>query len=100
MKRSRTSIGKLLQPLALAVALALATSFVAMAETSCVPLELSPCIPALSSPVSPSGMCCQKLREQQPCFCGYMRIPALAPYVGNPRAREICKSCGVPIPRC
>ncbi|KAI4320318.1 hypothetical protein MLD38_033814 [Melastoma candidum] len=69
---------------------------------TCSAMELSPCLPALlsPSPSPPSMQCCSKLREQKPCLCGYIKNPALARYFKSPNARNVAKSCGVPIPTC
>ncbi|KDP32978.1 hypothetical protein JCGZ_13009 [Jatropha curcas] len=67
---------------------------------NCSPAQLSPCLPAIKSSSPPSNDCCVKLREQRPCFCGYVKNPSLRQYVSSPRAREVVKSCGVPFPTC
>ncbi|XP_057436505.1 non-specific lipid-transfer protein 2 [Lotus japonicus] len=67
---------------------------------TCSPVALSPCLGAISSSTPPSAACCQKLREQKPCLCGYLRNPSLAPYVNSPGARAVASTCGIPYPRC
>ncbi|CDP02752.1 unnamed protein product [Coffea canephora] len=66
----------------------------------CSPTELSPCVAAFISQQPPSGACCSKLREQRPCFCGYLRDPYLRQYVNTPNGRREASFCGVPSPRC
>ncbi|KAK2986774.1 hypothetical protein RJ640_010999 [Escallonia rubra] len=68
---------------------------------TCTVAELASCTPAFTSPtLPPSKECCSKLMEQQPCFCGYLRDPALKPFIGSPNARRIVNACSVPIPKC
>ncbi|MQL05579.1 hypothetical protein EI012_26440 [Escherichia coli] len=74
-------------------------SYMAEAVT-CSPTELSSCLGAITSSSPPSRTCCQKLREQQPCLCGYLRNPTLRQYVNTPGARRVASSCGVPLPSC
>lgn len=72
-----------------------------MAEAvTCTPTELSPCLGAITSNSPPSAACCQKLREQKPCLCGYLKNPSLQPYVNSNGARRVASSCGVPYPKC
>nr|WOE53366.1 non-specific lipid-transfer protein type 2 [Citrullus colocynthis] len=83
-----------------AMAVFLSGARVAEAVT-CSPLELSSCAGAISSPSSePPSTCCSKLKEQQPCLCGYIRNPSLRPYVQSPGAKAVASKCGVPFPRC
>ncbi|KAJ7971245.1 Non-specific lipid-transfer protein [Quillaja saponaria] len=67
---------------------------------TCSPTELAPCAQAFSSSAPPSNLCCQKVREQRPCLCGYIKNPALRQYVNSPGARKVSSACGVPIPSC
>ncbi|XP_059670605.1 non-specific lipid-transfer protein 2-like [Cornus florida] len=67
---------------------------------TCSPLELSPCVAAITSSQPPSSECCSKLREQRPCFCGYLKDPNLKQYVNSPSAKRVASTCGVPTPRC
>ncbi|CAH2049952.1 unnamed protein product [Thlaspi arvense] len=67
---------------------------------TCNPLELSPCIGAITSSQPPSRTCCDKVREQRPCLCGYLKDPNLRQYVNSPNARRVATTCGVPIPTC
>ncbi|KAK7255022.1 hypothetical protein RIF29_28423 [Crotalaria pallida] len=67
---------------------------------TCSPVELSPCLGAITSSSPPSATCCQKVREQRPCLCGYLKNPSLRQYVNSPGARRVASSCGVPFPTC
>ncbi|XP_028784391.1 non-specific lipid-transfer protein 2-like [Neltuma alba] len=72
-----------------------------MAEAvTCSPAALSPCIGAITSSSPPSSQCCQKLKEQKPCLCGYLKNPSLRQYVNSPGAKKVASSCGVPFPSC
>lgn len=65
---------------------------------TCSPAEFSYCLGSITSSSPPSTLCCQKTREQRPCFCGYLKNPSLRQYVYSPGARRVAKSCGVPFP--
>ncbi|KAK7381443.1 hypothetical protein VNO78_34135 [Psophocarpus tetragonolobus] len=67
---------------------------------SCNPVELSPCLGAITSSSPPSTTCCQKVREQRPCLCGYLKNPSLRQYFNSPGSRRVASSCGVPFPTC
>ncbi|CAL0317315.1 unnamed protein product [Lupinus luteus] len=67
---------------------------------TCSPVELSPCLGSITSSSPPSSTCCQKLREQRPCLCGYIKNPNLGQYVNSPGARRVASTCGVPYPTC
>ncbi|KAK4747521.1 hypothetical protein SAY87_014107 [Trapa incisa] len=64
----------------------------------CKSTELQPCVPAIVGPPTPSPECCKKLKEQTPCFCTYLKDPRLRKYLGNPKAKQIAKVCGVAFP--
>ncbi|MED6126252.1 hypothetical protein PIB30_076542 [Stylosanthes scabra] len=85
----------------LVLALMVLVEVAPMAEAAnCSPVELSPCLGAISNNTPPSASCCQKLKEQKPCLCGYLNNPALKPYVNSPGAKKVASSCGVPYPSC
>ncbi|XP_047154212.1 non-specific lipid-transfer protein 2-like [Vigna umbellata] len=67
---------------------------------TCSPVELSPCLGAITSSSPPSTVCCQKVREQRPCLCGYLQNPSLKNYVNSPGSRRVATSCGIPFPTC
>ncbi|KAF1886835.1 hypothetical protein Lal_00046073 [Lupinus albus] len=67
---------------------------------NCSPWELKPCMWAITTSSPPSTTCCQNLKDQRPCFCGYLRDPRMKDYVDPTRATEVAASCGVPIPVC
>ena len=72
-----------------------------MAEAvTCDPMALSPCAGAISSSSPPSNECCQKLKEQKSCLCGYIKNPSLGPYVNSPGAKKVLSSCGIALPKC
>ncbi|XP_028784392.1 non-specific lipid-transfer protein 2-like [Neltuma alba] len=72
-----------------------------MAEAvTCSPAALSSCMGAISSSAPPSSECCQKLKEQKPCLCGYLKNPSLRQYVNSPGAKKVVSSCGIPFPTC
>ncbi|KAL0546222.1 hypothetical protein IC582_016128 [Cucumis melo] len=67
---------------------------------SCNPVELSSCSGAITSGMNPSSICCNKLKQQEACLCGYIKNPALGPYVNSPGTKRVASKCGVPIPSC
>lgn len=72
----------------------------AAAQTTCDPAQLgTSCGPAFfSSTTQPTTRCCNKLREQQPCYCAYLRNPQLKPLVDSAAARRIAKACKIQFP--
>ncbi|CAN0896616.1 Probable non-specific lipid-transfer protein AKCS9 [Linum grandiflorum] len=67
---------------------------------ACNPAELSPCAGAIASGAPPSGACCGKLKQQQPCLCGYIKNPNFRQFVTAPGAKAVLRSCGVAYPSC
>ncbi|ESW22883.1 hypothetical protein PHAVU_004G002700 [Phaseolus vulgaris] len=65
---------------------------------NCSPAELSPCLEAMSSSSPPTSICCQKVREQRPCLCGYLKSPSIKNYANSPGSIRIASSCGIPFP--
>ncbi|KAJ1418056.1 Non-specific lipid-transfer protein type 2 [Sesbania bispinosa] len=79
------------------VALMILVEAIPMAEAvTCSPEELSPCLGTVSSFAPPSRTCCQKVREQRPCLCGYLQSPILRHYITAPGIRWVLSSCGFP----
>uniref|UniRef100_A0A803M495 Bifunctional inhibitor/plant lipid transfer protein/seed storage helical domain-containing protein n=1 Tax=Chenopodium quinoa TaxID=63459 RepID=A0A803M495_CHEQI len=64
---------------------------------TCSPVQLSPCAPAIMSNQTPSKACCDKLKEQKPCLCGYKKNPTLKPYVDSPGAKRVASTCKVSV---
>ncbi|PON77519.1 Bifunctional inhibitor/plant lipid transfer protein/seed storage helical domain containing protein [Parasponia andersonii] len=74
---------------------------VATAVVICSPVEMDPCKEAIAMTASPSSICCQKVREQRPCLCGYLNDPNLRPTINSPNARRVASICGVELfPTC
>ncbi|XP_026386976.1 non-specific lipid-transfer protein 2-like [Papaver somniferum] len=68
---------------------------------TCSAVQLAPCLGAMmSSGTQPSKACCDKLREQKPCLCGYMRDPNLRQYVNTQNAKKVANTCNAPLPNC
>ncbi|XP_022759948.1 non-specific lipid-transfer protein 2-like [Durio zibethinus] len=67
---------------------------------TCDASQLSPCLAAITSSKPPSATCCSKLKEQQPCFCGYLKNPTLKQFVDNPNSKRVASTCGVAYPKC
>ncbi|KAG6581747.1 hypothetical protein SDJN03_21749, partial [Cucurbita argyrosperma subsp. sororia] len=68
------------------------------AQQTCDPQLLAiPCGLAFSG-MRPSTRCCNKLREQQPCYCAYLNNPDLKGFVDSPAARRIARDCNITIP--
>ncbi|TQD89678.1 hypothetical protein C1H46_024813 [Malus baccata] len=67
--------------LCLVVAVAVAVVLYQLARTTeavtCGPVKLNPCLEPIRSEATPSGTSYQKLREQRPSFCGYIKNPVL-----------------------
>uniref|UniRef100_A0A7N0TBZ6 Bifunctional inhibitor/plant lipid transfer protein/seed storage helical domain-containing protein n=1 Tax=Kalanchoe fedtschenkoi TaxID=63787 RepID=A0A7N0TBZ6_KALFE len=81
--------------------LLLLSDFMTAAEAvTCKVEELSPCLDSFLSSSPPTPQCCSKVKEQEPCLCGYAKNPAYAPYINNPNIKMILDDCQVPYPKC
>ncbi|WOH16241.1 hypothetical protein DCAR_0935791 [Daucus carota subsp. sativus] len=70
-------------------------------EAACNALALSSCLPAVQNPSqAPSATCCNNLRSQQSCLCGYLKNPFLRGYVNSPGSKRVASACDVPTPNC
>ncbi|KAI3794578.1 hypothetical protein L1987_37210 [Smallanthus sonchifolius] len=67
----------------------------------CDSCKLEPCVPffkdggALPSPDSP---CCENIKGQHGCFCGYLKDAKYCKYLVEPRAKDVGTACGVKTP--
>ncbi|ESQ28727.1 hypothetical protein EUTSA_v10019362mg [Eutrema salsugineum] len=66
----------------------------------CDAKQLQPCLAAITGGGQPSGDCCAKLKEQQPCLCGFAKNPAFAQYINSANSQKVLAACGVPLPSC
>ncbi|KAK1258913.1 hypothetical protein QJS04_geneDACA018726 [Acorus gramineus] len=69
-------------------------------SVTCNPTELSSCLGPILYGNAPSSTCCQKLKEQQPCFCQYMKNPTYKGIITSANANKTATTCGVPGPSC
>ncbi|CAH8357859.1 unnamed protein product [Eruca vesicaria subsp. sativa] len=70
-------------------------------KVECVPTELIVCSPAYHEGDSPpSAECCGKLKDQESCFCDYIKNPKFAPYINSPIAQKVLAACRIPAPIC
>ncbi|PWA36482.1 hypothetical protein CTI12_AA599830 [Artemisia annua] len=69
-------------------------------KVSCNPTQLMPCVSPIMLGTPPAAKCCSRLKEQEPCMCGYIKDPSFAKYVESPGAKKVAKTCGVPVPNC
>ncbi|KAH7845802.1 hypothetical protein Vadar_006215 [Vaccinium darrowii] len=67
---------------------------------TCNAMELSVCAGAFTLSQPPSKDCCDKLRKQKPCLCGYIKNPSLGQFVNSPNAKNVASTCRVPYPTC
>uniref|UniRef100_A0A2P2KVB0 Non-specific lipid-transfer protein 2 n=1 Tax=Rhizophora mucronata TaxID=61149 RepID=A0A2P2KVB0_RHIMU len=73
---------------------------VSQAATCNPSLLMRPCLEAFSSPTPPSSLCCSRLNEQKPCYCGYLKDPNFSGYVSSPGGKRVVAACKVPLPKC
>ncbi|KAL8141849.1 hypothetical protein V2J09_014881 [Rumex salicifolius] len=77
---------------AMVAALVVAAVLIGEAEAAgvtCSPIQLSPCAAAITSGSPPSRVCCQRIQQQKPCLCGYLKNPNLKKFVDTPNARKV-----------
>ncbi|KAI4352188.1 hypothetical protein L6164_006462 [Bauhinia variegata] len=67
---------------------------------NCNPDELGPCISAVTSNTSPTKTCCQKLKQQKSCYCGYLKNPNYREYAKSSEAKRLANACQIAIPKC
>lgn len=67
-------------------------------KAACAVTDLAPCLPAVQGGSPPSTDCCTKLKDNQSCFCDYLKDPLVGPYMSA--AKKVLTACGVPIPSC
>uniref|UniRef100_A0A2P2MH84 Non-specific lipid-transfer protein 2 n=1 Tax=Rhizophora mucronata TaxID=61149 RepID=A0A2P2MH84_RHIMU len=67
---------------------------------TCNPSLLTPCAASFTSSNPPSSLCCTRLNQQTPCFCGYLKNPNFSRYVSSPGAKKVIAACKVPLPKC
>nr|GME07158.1 non-specific lipid-transfer protein 2 [Ipomoea batatas] len=53
--------------------------------------QLSPCLSAFTSNAPPSNLCCQRLKQQKPCFCQYLKDPTLKQYLSA--GKKVATAC-------
>ncbi|KAM7524238.1 hypothetical protein LguiA_014140 [Lonicera macranthoides] len=83
------------------VALVVVVGHVAVTEAvECNIMDLTDCMPAFTSGKQPTEECCKKLKEQEPCFCGYMDDPIFRRYFNSPEAKKVEDTCKIPAPKC
>ncbi|KAL8143905.1 hypothetical protein V2J09_016937 [Rumex salicifolius] len=80
--------------LVLLVVVALVVNPVAEGAVTCSPVQLGPCASAITSSRPPSALCCQRVRQQMSCMCGYMKNPTLRKFADNPNARNVANKDG------
>nr|GMC79763.1 Retrovirus-related Pol polyprotein from transposon RE1 [Ipomoea batatas] len=79
---------------------ALAMQKAQFSSAACDVQQLTPCLSALTSNTKPSQLCCQRLNQQKPCFCEYLKNPNLKTYVNSHAAKKAIKTCKISIPKC
>ncbi|KAG7543281.1 Bifunctional inhibitor/plant lipid transfer protein/seed storage helical domain [Arabidopsis thaliana x Arabidopsis arenosa] len=67
-------------------------------NASCILEDLQICKTAVTTGKPPSTECCDKLKEQQTCFCDYLKDPRVSHYISA--AKQILAACGIPFPSC
>ncbi|XAR52450.1 hypothetical protein NMG60_11020539 [Bertholletia excelsa] len=70
------------------------------AAVTCNPMALSACADAITSSQPPTSTCCNKLKEQRPCLCQYIKDPNLQTLINSPNANKVAVTCGSPFPTC
>ncbi|WCJ38916.1 Non-specific lipid-transfer protein 2 [Euphorbia peplus] len=64
----------------------------------CSPVELAMCLPAIAMSEGVSRLCCRKMREQRPCYCGYLKDPNIKLFIAS--NIKLGRQCGVAFPTC
>ncbi|CAN7045041.1 unnamed protein product [Brassica rapa subsp. trilocularis] len=64
----------------------------------CTTIDITGCVPAIIFGAQLSPDCCQNLKVQQPCYCGFINNAGLRPYITSPQGHAALASCGIPFP--
>ncbi|KAG2283812.1 hypothetical protein Bca52824_055032 [Brassica carinata] len=64
----------------------------------CTTIDITGCVPAIIFGAQLSPECCQNLKVQQPCYCGFINNAGLKPYITSPQGHAALASCGIPFP--
>nr|GME07162.1 Non-specific lipid-transfer protein 2 [Ipomoea batatas] len=68
---------------------------------TCDAKQLNPCLSALTFNLHPPPQCCERLNQQKPCFCQYVKNPKLKDYlVNSAAANKVYELCKVTMPKC
>nr|GMC80152.1 non-specific lipid-transfer protein 2-like [Ipomoea batatas] len=68
---------------------------------TCDAKQLNPCLSALTFNLHPPPQCCERLNQQKPCFCQYVKNPNLKDYlVNSAAAKKVYELCKVTMPKC
>ncbi|CAA0841925.1 Bifunctional inhibitor/lipid-transfer protein/seed storage 2S albumin superfamily protein [Striga hermonthica] len=97
MTKTKGTAGVTFACLAAAV-LVLAALVHEAAAVTCDPMQLSPCLDAITGGGPPSAECCNRVKEQVPCLCDYLKNPIFKPYI--PGAKRILAACKIAAPKC
>ncbi|EOA37603.1 hypothetical protein CARUB_v10011969mg [Capsella rubella] len=65
---------------------------------ACAVMDLAPCLSAVQGGSQPSAECCTKLKDNQSCFCDYLKDPLVGPFLSA--GKKVLADCNVPIPSC
>ncbi|CAA0819414.1 Bifunctional inhibitor/lipid-transfer protein/seed storage 2S albumin superfamily protein [Striga hermonthica] len=84
----------------LAVALLLVVLVHETAAVECNdPSQLSsPCMGSIFGSQTPSTECCEKLREQEPCYCTYLKTPFYSTFIRSACVQRLAATCNITIP--
>ncbi|CAN7045043.1 unnamed protein product [Brassica rapa subsp. trilocularis] len=66
----------------------------------CTKIDLTGCWPELFDGTKPSAQCCGTLKAQQPCYCDFIKNPALKKFATSREAHLALGFCGIPYPTC
>nr|GMC80153.1 Retrovirus-related Pol polyprotein from transposon RE1 [Ipomoea batatas] len=68
---------------------------------TCDAKQLNPCLSALTFNLHPPPQCCERLNQQKPYFCQYVKNPNLKDYlVNSAAAKKVYELCKVTMPKC
>ncbi|KAL1566630.1 non-specific lipid-transfer protein 2P [Salvia divinorum] len=64
----------------------------------CDPTKIESCTFPILFGTSPSAECCRKLKEQEHCFCQFIKDPQFSQFLQSPNAAKLARACNVTIP--
>ncbi|KAK1418771.1 hypothetical protein QVD17_27918 [Tagetes erecta] len=87
-------------PVMIVITILMAQVNLGTSQAGCNPLMLEPCLHFITDNIAPApdSECCNDIRGQKACLCGYVKNPAYGSFLRLPGAKKVAQACSVTIP--